>query len=485
MLPSSQTPHQSDGFFRSSLDLLFRFVVLSTLAIVFAACCVLLGKPKLLILAYVLLAAAMIRPMISEQRMEKLQRLAVLGEGLKIFTHIERYYQKYPQRTLLFYLFFPITGIFSFFFSKERGRLELKAHFILVQWIVVLLLVQAFASAKVLFQQFPWPIAASWLYTETLFLYFLCSFFAIPAVTTPIQLNTTGRRIRLVIATALSIAVLSAFVFAYTRDARYDNLISIHIALSQRIDALKQRAAPQPLAQKNPAFSPKPSTSPQPAEFFDKLQHFSEMFLQFYGPRILAFHAQHFRRPDAKTHARFHAQCNKDFQEHIKPLTEFGEYKQIFLVLSQEPDAFWGMIVVPFRDQILFSFDISSSDGLRFFRRWQDTPKSIHPPISQRWRPALLLSSFAPPTNTARSHLHPIRHFFVPYHPTLREINFPYALQKRLLYDSIPSLPSARLPAQHDNPSFVARFLLLILQSIMPLHLLLLAFCQFFLRDDS
>ncbi len=482
MLPSSQPPHQPDGFFRSSLDLLFRFVLLSTLAIVFAACCVLLGKPKLLILAYVLLAAAMIRPMISEQRMEKLQRLAVLGEGLKIFTHIERYYQKYPHRTLLFYLFFPITGIFSFFFSKERGRLELKAHFILVQWIVVLLLVQAFASAKILFQQFPWPTAASWLYTETLFLYLLCSFFAIPAVTTPIQLRSTGRRIRLMIATALSIAVLSAFVFAYTRDARYDNLISIHIALTQRIDALKQRAARQLLAQKNPVLSPKPSTSPQPAEFFDKLQHFSEMFLQFYGPRISAFHAQHYRRRNAKVHARFHAQCNKDFQEHIKPLAEFGEHKQIFLVLSQEPDGFWGMIVVPFRDQILFSFRLSSSDGLQFFRRWKDMPR-IHPPISERWRPTLLLSSFEPPTPTAY-HIPPVRHFFVPHHPTLREINFTFALQKRLLYDSIPSLPSVVLPAQHDNPSVVARFLLLILQSIMPLHLLLLAFCQFFLRDD-
>ncbi len=487
----TQTP-QRDGLFRRSLDLLFRFALLSTLSVIFAACCVLLGKPKLLILAYVLLGVAMIRPMISDQRMEKLQRLAVIGEGLKIFTHIEQYYQKYPHRTLFFYLFFPITGIFSFFFSKERGRLELKAHFVLVQWIVVLLLVQAAASAKTLFQQFPWSVAASWLLTETLFLYFLCCFFAIPAVTTPTQLSTTGRRIRLITASAMSLVVLSAFVVFYTRGARYDNLIPIHIALEKRIDALKERAARSQHAKSPSAHKPTQSTKstkapkgPQPADFFDQLQHFSEMYLKFYGPRILAFHAQHSQREDAKAHARFHAQHNKAYQEHIKPLTEFGEHKQIFLALTQEPDAFWGMIVIPFRDEILFSFRFSHQRGLEFFRRWKEIPKEARSLLATRWRAELLLSSIAPTVGATKHSLLPIRRFFVPYHPTLRDIQFAYALQKRLIDDQSSVLSSARHPTQSSASSPFFRFLLLILHITMPLHILLLVFCQFRLREDS
>lgn len=400
--PTSHPKPKEDGVFAILFDVFFSLIFLSVIGVLFVAFCVLLGKYELLILAYVLLTAAVVRPLISEQRMEKLQKMAVIGEGLKIFTHLERYYLQYPPRSIFFYLFFPITGIFSFFFSKERGRRELKAHFILVQWILVLLLIQGFASYSRFYQHFPWRFASAWLYMELLSVYFLCNFFAIPAATTPIRLSVTGRRIRLMLVSFFAIVIMSGFLWAYKSGVRYDNLIPINIAMDRRMDALKQRVQLNYLRAKQglPPLQPrKRKGQPQTEEFFTHFQDISEMYVRHLAPRILEFHKQHFFNPTRKAHEDFIDGLNKEFQSALQRISSFGEHEQIFLTFTQEPGDIWGMILMPFRENLFYAFKIVRSTAptfpsttlpkeqavVHFYRRWEDLPVIERDGFVQRW----------------------------------------------------------------------------------------------------
>jgi len=400
--PTSHPKPKEDGVFAILFDVFFSLIFLSVIGVLFVAFCVLLGKYELLILAYVLLTAAVVRPMISEQRMEKLQKMAVIGEGLKIFTHLERYYLQYPPRSIFFYLFFPITGIFSFFFSKERGRRELKAHFILVQWILVLLLIQGFASYSRFYQHFPWRFASAWLYMELLSVYFLCNFFAIPAATTPIRLSVTGRRIRLMLVSFFAIVIMTGFLWAYKSGVRYDNLIPINIAMDRRMDALKQRVQLNYLRAKQglpPLHPRKRKGQPQTEEFFTHFQDISEMYVRHLAPRILAFHKQHFFNPTRKAHEDFIDGLNKEFQSTLQRISSFGEHEQIFLTFTQEPGDIWGMILMPFRENLFYAFKIVRSTAptfppstlpkeqavVHFYRRWEDMPVIERNGFLQRW----------------------------------------------------------------------------------------------------
>ncbi|MCB9640070.1 MAG: hypothetical protein H6728_04635 [Myxococcales bacterium] len=391
MSESPETTPSRDGLLATVADLAFSLVFLSVIGVMFVAFCVLLGKYELLILAYVLLGATVVRPFISDEQMKKLQRVAVIGEGLKIFTHLERYYLQHAPRSFFFYLFFPVTGIFSFFFSKERGRRELKAHFILVQWILVLLLIQGFASYSRFYQHFPWKFATTWLYMELLSVYFLCNFFAIPAATTPIRLSVTGRRKRLVIVAGMALIVMTGFLYAYKRGAVYDNLIPINIAMDRRMDALKTRVQLNYLRAKQglpPLQKRQRKGRPDPEAFFTQFQDISKMFLRYQAPRILDFFAKHYFDKDPKAREQFVASLNNELQAHLQRISVFGENEQIFLTMSQEANHLWGLVLMPFRENLFYSFRVTEK-GLQFYHRWEDMPAHARANFLSRWNRSL------------------------------------------------------------------------------------------------
>ena len=375
---------QRDGILRMSVELLMSLVFLCLIGCLFVASSVLLGKYELLILAYVLLAASIVRPMLSNKQLKRLEEVAIIGEGIKIFSHLERFYLREQPRSIFFYLFFPVTGVISFFLSKDRGRRELKAHFILVQWIVVLLLAGGFASYSRFYQHFPWKTATTWLYMELLTVYFLCNFFAIPVATSTLRMSVAGRRFRLVVVSAMGILVMTVFLFYYKSGARYDNLIPVNIAMDFRMAALKQQVALSQGKKPLHSFATTQKKKNEKPQFFDELQDATEMFIRFQAPRILAFNQENFFSGSIAKHAAFVRELNETFQAHIQRLCAFGEHEHIFLTVTQEPQGAWGMVVMPFRENLFYTFRLSLA-GAHFYRRWVDMPPSEQAQFAQRW----------------------------------------------------------------------------------------------------
>lgn len=383
MTPQDSSSHvPSDSWLRAGFDLLISTLFLCVIGCLFVSFAVLLGKNELIILAYVLLISASVRSLLSIERRKKLEKVAIIGEGLKVFNRLEAHYIQHPPRSILYYVFFPVTGILSFFLSKDRGRQELKAYWGLLQWILVLLFIGGFSSYYRFYKHFTWSHSITWLYTELLAIYFLCNFFAVPLSTTSIRLSIRQKRFRLFVMTFVSVSVLSGFLYVFMYSSQYKNLIPIHLMLDQRLAELKKRVHQKPtIVPLHKRLLQKEEDRP----YFERIRRTTELFLKQQAPRILAFNQQYLFAPDRSKRATFFKQINAAYQERLAPIATLEEHKQMVLTFTQEPRQFWGLFSVPFRESIFYIFHYKNKT-LKLYQRLRDLPQATRKGLLDRWR---------------------------------------------------------------------------------------------------
>ncbi|HAA58557.1 MAG TPA: hypothetical protein DCE42_27590 [Myxococcales bacterium] len=376
---SQANDEMRESLWRIVVDWLASTFFLATIGVLFVAFSVLLGKTELIALAYVMLAAVGVKAWLPEEWHPKLQKVALVGEGMKIFGRLEKHYYQHHPRSIFFYLFFPITGIWLFFFGGEEGRRELKAHFGLLQWIILLVVIEGFASYFRFSQHFSWGFALSWLMVELLSVYFLCNFFAVPVATTTLRLSLQEKKKRLMLTTLTGLVVLTASLFVFKRGRQFDNLLPISAIMDQRAKKLK-------------AVSTFNKTSKQQAfarnSFFSRWQHVTTMFFKQYGPEMKAFYSRHWMERGTKAQTKYIRTLNKAYRRHIKAISPFGEDKHIYLTTNQNAREIWGYVTMPFRES-LWAFFRWKDDKLTVYKKRSELPKDQQARLAKWWNTTL------------------------------------------------------------------------------------------------
>ncbi|HAA55136.1 MAG TPA: hypothetical protein DCE42_10280, partial [Myxococcales bacterium] len=374
---------QPASWLKVTFDFLITSLFLALIGGLFVVFCVLLGKKELLILAYVLLSAVFLRSLLSEQWQYLLERIVIIGEGLRIFRILEEHYTQYEPRTMWYYLFFPITSVWGFVVDRERGRKELKSYWRLLQWVLFMLIIGGFTSYYRLYRYFSWQTSLAWLYTELLAIYFLCNFFAVPLSTTSIRLSIQQKKRRLFFLTCLSLAILTGSLYVFSIRSNLTRLIPMNLVLDLRLAQLKELKT-SPHKQENELLLAHDSS-----RYFDEIQQKTKMFFQFYGPRVIAFHQKHFFDRDEQLKTRFYKGLNRTYQEFLASTSMLHENKHIYLTLTQTPSAFWGAVCFPFRESIfyLFRYESKKPFGKRFtlYKKLKDLPSTLRREISGMW----------------------------------------------------------------------------------------------------
>ena len=498
--------------FRSFIELIFIICFISTIGSLFVVFSVLLNKIELLILVYVLLLAALLHSFFSFEFRKKLEKVAVIGEGMKIFNRLERFYVEERPYSFFYYLLFPITGLLSFFFSKKRGRTELKAYFGLVQWIIVLLLIEGFSSYYRFYQHFELNFALLWLYAELLSVYFLCNFFAVPLATTSLRLGRDERRKQLFLTTFISLIVLTSVLFFFMRGGNYRGLLPLSIVMNQRSKVLKERYQHNWQKKKNDSWQ-------RGDDFFAKLKNATLMYLRYRAEEIAKFNKRHYTDPNNYHHLRFAKSLNKLYQGHLQSISSFGEYKHLFITTNQEYRQLWGLILMPFRDSILYYFSWEAGK-LKLYDKWQDIPLSTRKILPKLWdirryqsglkksyarlfivkissflgfsksKPytykrctkGLKQRTFRIPFSPLQVNKHAL---FVIYHSSLGAFNYPKSIQSHLLLDHFATSLVWEKTWWTVFYYKISKFILWFFLLFMPFHIIAIFYSHFTIKNEE
>lgn len=345
------------------MEFCIKLFFICSIGFLFVSFAVMLGKYELITLVFILLLGALLRP-ICNKKWKVLEDLPVLGEATKIYEDLEKYYSECKPKPFFYYLLYPVSGIYTFFFhSSENARRELNAYFGLIQWIILLLLVGSFTSYFQIYQYCELDFALQWFYLELLSIYFLCNFFAVPVVTTSLNLSLEKKYIRLALISSISLVVLLFSFYFFSTSSRYDNLIPINIILDKRIASSRQ-------------------TTGKPDPFIKELQDTTHMFLQHHCPQILKFHRENLF-DTGTTKIEYMEQINRLYQKHLNAICPFGENDYFFITANQELQDLWGLIILPFRESICYVFHYK--DTLRIFAKWEELPANEQEEMLKRW----------------------------------------------------------------------------------------------------
>ncbi|BBM86588.1 hypothetical protein [Candidatus Uabimicrobium amorphum] len=341
------------------LEFLFVSVFIIAIGVLFVSLSVMLGKYELISLVFVILVGAAMRPLLSEKHLRMIARFPILSEAMEIYDDLEKFYMRYPVKSIFYYMLYPISGMVSFLFSRQRAREELNAYFSLIKWIMLLLIIEGFASYFRVYQHFDSSFVFKWFYLELLSVYFLCNFFAVPVATTALRMSLDKKSKSLYAIIVLSCIVFSGSFYYFSVSAKYDNLITIHVTLDRKISETQYRS---------------------------QLKEKTQMFLKHHCENILRRNNTNLFVPDQQ---QLQAQkINEQYQEHLLGICHFGENDTFYVTTTSQLNELWGMVFLPFRDSIVYIFHYSNAK-LHVYDNWEDLSPQQRSELQKRWPPDL------------------------------------------------------------------------------------------------
>ena len=341
----------------STLLLLVFLVIVGGIFVLMA---VLLGKHELMVLVAVLLLACMLRALGQDRILPWFADFPLVGESSDILDNLHRHYYQNPPRYPLYYLLYPITGVF-YFLRSQRSRSELGKYFQFIYWIVFICFVEGLCTTYQLSRDFGLGFALRWALVELVLIYFLCNFFAIPVMVSGIRLLLCRHFRRLALVTAGTLAVLGIFYYYFSWVYQFDNLIRSEVILEQRLQA-------------------KPS-------FVARMQATSRMFLAHHLRQYrvdlcqlpdqlaqLKAGEKPWQRRAEIIEARVR-ELNAEYRQALLAICPYGEQDLFYLTVNSNPVDIWGFVLIPVRQIMFFAFRYHRG-SLEIYQRWQELPDS-------------------------------------------------------------------------------------------------------------
>lgn len=343
-------------------------ILLVSISVPFVMLSLALGKFEIIVLAMVLLIAALVRSWVSVETRLQLECIPIIGEGLEVFRSLEEHYLRFQPKHFSYYLLYPLTSVVHFMSGRPFMREELSAHFSLVRWMVLLLIIEGSSSYFEVYSRSESIVSYNWIYVELLCIYFLLNFFLLPISTLSIKLSIQERLQHLKLINASSLTCLLVFTGLFFAAGNYFNVIPINIAIENHIKQIPDRADHAQIyntrglieEQKTSANSGVDKVSFQPLSKLNST-NFVYQLEQELCAHLIEYLPQLDFTSSLRTEGEFNhfvSQLNERFQSRISRLSMLTEHSYFYLSLipSQSHTLTWGMVAIPFRESVLYFF---------------------------------------------------------------------------------------------------------------------------------
>ncbi len=266
--------------------------------IVFVTTCAMINQESLLVLFLLLTVLIGLAgdPTFLRRRFPYLDKVPLVGDGLRTLEALHAYYQEHRARSLLFYLFYPITSLALLPFSRSVRR-ELRLYAGILGAILVALSVEAFHSYSTTYPpHLGFSEAAGTVFARFLLSFGVVAGLLVPLTTTTIVYHNTGRtwQRRTLAAASLCMGLFAIGYYYCVIDTSMSLLSAEHLA--RRFRTRSFRAA---------------------------LRESTEMFLLYQVPRVT---------PDRTDAVAVQAELTKKYQALVGKLAVGDEAKGFHVV---------------------------------------------------------------------------------------------------------------------------------------------------------
>lgn len=324
----------------------------------FVAVAVMLGKSELVLLLVILLLACMVKRSGGEESpWPYMQDLPLVGDATRILGSLQNFYGENPPRSILYYLFYPVTGVLGFWISPERTRRELARYFQWIHWIILILFIEGFLVIADLSQTFNARFAIQWAILEFILVYFLCHFFAIPCMVSAIRLSLRrSYRLLFIVVTSTLIALGGSFYY-FSRVHHFDYLIPTDIVLKEKL-------------------TPKNANVRSP--FLAQMQESTRMFLNHHLPELRE------QLEKGACGEDLLPALNEKYQQAMSGYSVYGEHRLFSFTTNQTPDDIGGLVCVPLKNSLLFAFRYQNA-RLKMYSGWGEMSAEEQTAFRSAW----------------------------------------------------------------------------------------------------
>lgn len=330
---------------RAFILLLFLSIFIIAIGSIFVLIAVMLGKYELLFLVIVLLIGNIFYSMRKEQSSEFLENIPLVGDCIGILDSLSTFYKTKAPRNVFYYLIFPVTSVLSYFWRNEDTKKELRQYFKLIQWIVLIALVEGIFSSYALYKNFGTEFTLRWLLIEIVFIYFLCNFFTIPLITSSIKLLLKKSYKIICFVLLISFFVIGYSFYYFSFNLKLDSVIFTNIILDRRLENF--------------------------AEFKENLKDTTTMFLQHQLPKV----TNKMEKIDEKQRKEILAKLSEAYKEVLLTICQFGENELFALTMNKKKNDYWGIVFLPTRESLFFAFHYKDKK-LNLYERVRDLPNA-------------------------------------------------------------------------------------------------------------
>lgn len=371
--PAIDDPASDHGDLASALGnaagFLLRTAFFLLAPVLFGVTCVMVNQPFLLVLLIVIagLTAFAASPTSIVTNFPWLEKLPLLGSALKTLNQLNDYYRDNRARSLLFYLFYPITcPVFAIFSSSVRK--EFRLYLGIITAILTALLIEGIVSYSAVYPPYLTVTdAAVWIIVRFLFSIALVLCFLVPVATTSFSYKQAGWTWRLRTLSCIGlVSTVFAVAFCYLSFRTNISLLSSEHLL---------------LRIKNPAFRA-------------ELREATEMFLSYHARRT-ALSSDDTLSPQVE--------LTKKFQVLVGKLAVRDEAKgfNVFTVPDEKDPAraCWLCVRLRFNDAAVHAPTLIAAldpQGI-FHSTWQSLPDSVKVRFQVSDSKALAARKFDPP----------------------------------------------------------------------------------------